>query len=67
MLVGRQMRGQRAASRTVVPTRLFRPSRSMMRYQYMSLWPKPIVSSQGGTPMAANSNGYANSSTVPVM
>ena len=34
----------------MVPTRLFRPSRSMTRYQYMSLWPKPIVSSHGGTP-----------------
>ena len=33
----------------------------------MSLWPKPIVSSQAGTPCAAKSSGYANSSTVPVM
>ena len=57
MFVRHQMRGNCAESRTVVPTRLFRPSRSMTRYQYMSLWPKPSVSSQKGTPCSANSNG----------
>ena len=60
MLVRHQMLGNCAESWTVVPTRLFRPSRSMTRYQYMSLWPKPIVSSHGGTPCAAKSKGYAN-------
>jgi hypothetical protein len=67
MLVGRQMQGNRSGSRMVVLTRLFRPSLSMRRYQNISLWPKPILSSQGGAPCDARSKGYANSSTVLVM
>lgn len=38
----------------------------MRRYQNMSSWPNPSLRSQAGTPCAANHNGQANSSTVPV-
>ena len=60
MLVRHQMLGQLCrvvdggSHQTVSPQPLDE------RYQYMSLWPKPIVSSHGGTLCAAKSKGYAN-------
>ena len=41
--------GNWAESWTVVPTRLFRPSRSMRRYQNMSLWPNRSSAATGNT------------------
>ena len=60
MLVRHQMLGQLCRVVDGGSHQTVRPSRSMTRYQYMSLWPKPIVSSHGGTPCAAKSKGYAN-------
>ena len=60
MLVRHQMLGQLCrVTKQSVPTRVF-ASRSMTRYQYMSLWPKPIFSSHGEHHAAAKSKGYAN-------